>query len=302
MQPMSETDLVRHAAEVASASGLRVDPRSISFTEVGLDFRVGFATAEDGRRWVLRLPRRSDVMERAQVEARALALVGGLLPVAVPEWRVFSDDLIAYPMLPDEPGLTFDPETYEVTWHFDKASSLYPQTLGRAIAALHAIDEASERSAGLPVMLPATVRRKWQDDLDRVEAVFDVAPSLLAGLRDWVADDGFWPPFSTLIHGDLYAGHVMVDPEGRATGIIDWTEVRVADPATDLAGHVRAFGEDALPALIDAYAAAGGRTWPRMAENCVMLARASPVTYGIYALETGDAGHRQAAQAQLSAV
>ncbi|MGY6708621.1 MAG: macrolide 2'-phosphotransferase [Rhizobiaceae bacterium] len=294
--------IAQHAARAAAANGLTVDAETISFTEIGLDFRVGFATAEDGTRWVLRLPRRPDVMERARIEARALALIGPRLPVAVPEWRVFSDDLIAYPMLPGEPGLTFDPGTYEVTWHFEQTSPHYPQTLGRAIAALHAIDEASAQSAGLPVLSPTEVRCKWRDDLDRVEAGFDVAPALLSDLRDWVADDGFWPPFSTLIHGDLYAGHVMVDPEGRATGIIDWTEARVADPATDLAGHVRAFGEDALPSLIDAYAAAGGRTWPRMTEHCVMLARASPVTYGIYALETGDAGHHEAAQAQLSAV
>jgi hypothetical protein len=30
-----------------------------------------------------------------------------------------------------------------------------------------------------------------------------------------------------------------------------------------------------------------------------MLTRASAVTYGVYALETGDAAHREAAQAQL---
>jgi macrolide phosphotransferase len=294
----SDNDLKR-VADLAASHGLTVDVDTIAFNEIGLDFRVGFATAVDGTRWVLRLPRRPDVMERARIEARALELVGSRLPIAVPDWKIFAEDLIAYPMLPGEPGLTFDPATYEVTWHFDKNSPLYPGTLGPAIAALHAIEPEAAKAAGLPILSPEEVRRKWQDDLDRVEAGFEVAPALLAELRDWVADDGYWPAFSTLIHGDLYAGHVMVDPEGRATGIIDWTEARVADPAVDLAGHVRAFGEDALPALIDAYASAGGRVWPRMAGHCIKFTRASPITYGVYALETGDAGHREAAQAQL---
>ncbi|NMG38833.1 phosphotransferase [Chelativorans sp. ZYF759] len=300
---MSETTNLsnQEVAEIAAAHGIRVQADQIGFTEIGLDFRVGFATAQDGTRWVLRLPRRADVMARARIEARALALIGPQLPVAVPDWRVFAEDLIAYPMLPGEPGLTFDPETYEVTWHFDRNSPLYPRTLGAAIAALHAIEPETARAADLPVFTPAALRQKWRDDLARVAAEFDVAPGLLTELRGWVEDESYWPDVCTLIHGDLYAGHVMVETDGRATGIIDWTEARVADPAVDLAGHVRAFGEDALPALIEAYAAAGGRTWPRMAEHCVKLTRASAVTYGIYALETGDAGHRAAAQAQLGA-
>jgi macrolide phosphotransferase len=164
----------------------------------------------------------------------------------------------------------------KVTWHFDKASPLYPQTLGPAIAALHAVEAEAATAAGLPVFSPEAVRQKWRDDLERVKAEFDVEADLLTELQGWVEDDSYWPDVCTLIHGDLYAGHVMVDPDGRATGIIDWTEARVADPAVDLAGHVRAFGEEALPALIDAYAEAGGRTWQRMAEQCVMLTRATP--------------------------
>lgn len=286
-------------AELARAHGLAVDPGSISFNEIGLDFRIGFATADDGRRWVLRLPRRADVMERAGVEARALELVRARLPVQVPDWRIFGDRLIAYPMLDGVPGLTFDPNTHEVTWHFDKASPLFAQTLGAAIAALHDIEAELARESGLPVFTPDDLRRKWVGDLERVGASFEIAPDLWASLRDWVAEDGYWPDFSVLIHGDLYPGHVMVDPEGRATGIIDWTEARVGDPAVDLAGHVRAFGEDALADLVGAYVSAGGRRWPRMEEHCRKHASASAVSYAIYAMDTGDPAHRAAAQAQL---
>jgi len=287
-------------ARLAAASGLAVDPRSIRFNEAGLDFRVGFATAEDGGRWVLRLPRRPDVIDKARGESRTLHLMRSRLPVAVPDWRIFTDELIAYPMLPGEPGLTFDPKTYEVTWHFDQASPLFPQTLGSAVAALHAIDPEAAREAGMPVFSPDQVRRKWLTDLDRVRDSFDIDPGQWAAWQEWIAEDSYWPDFTVPIHGDLYAGHVMVNEAGRAVGIIDWTEARVGDPAVDLVGHIRAFGEAALATLIEAYSAAGGRTWPRLEEHCRKLNSASAVSYALFAMTTGDAGHRAAAQAQLT--
>lgn len=287
-------------ADLAAANGLMIDPQSLTFNEIGLDFRVGFATAADGVRWVLRLPRRPDVIKRARIEARMLELVRSRLPLSVPDWRIFSDALIAYPMLPGNPGLTFDPVTYEVTWYFDQASPLFPQTLGAAIAALHAIEPGLLREARLPVFSPEQVRQKWVADLDQVKGSFAVMPEQWDNWQAWIADDSYWPDFSVPIHGDLYAGHVMVDEAGRAIGIIDWTEGRVGDPAVDLVGHIRAFGEDALPALIESYSAAGGRIWPRIEEHCRKLNSASPINYALYALTTSDQGHMEAAQAQLT--
>ena len=287
-------------ADLAAASGLKIDPQSLTFNEIGLDFRVGFATAVDGTRWVLRLPRRTDVIARARKEARMLELVRSRLPLSVPDWQIFSDALIAYPMLPGNPGLTFDPATYEVTWYFDQASQLFPRTLGAAIAALHAIEADLLQEAGLPVFTPDQVRQKWLADLDQVRGRFEVMPDQWQSWQAWIADDSYWPDVTVPIHGDLYAGHVMVDEAGRATGIIDWTEGRVGDPAVDLVGHIRAFGEAALPALIEGYSSAGGRIWPQIAQHCSKLNSASPVNYALFALTTGDAGHMAAAQAQLT--
>jgi len=199
-------DDTQSVADLAAANGLAIDPHSLTFNEIGLDFRVGFATATDGTRWVLRLPRRPDVVARARLEARMLELVRAHLPLAVPDWRIFSDELIAYPMLPGNPGLTFDPATYEVTWYFDQTSSLFPQTLGAAIAALHAIEPDLLGEAGLPVFTPDQVRQKWRADLDQVNDRFEVMPDQWAGWQAWIADDSYWPDFTVPIHGDLYAG------------------------------------------------------------------------------------------------
>ena len=59
-----------------------------------------------GMAWVLRVPRRPDVLPRAENEARVLGLVKGRLPVEVPDWRIATPELIAYPRLAGPTAVT----------------------------------------------------------------------------------------------------------------------------------------------------------------------------------------------------
>ena len=64
--------------------------------ESGMDFLVGFAEeAGTGARWILRKPRRPDVLDRADNEARVLKLIQSHLSVDVPDWRIYTPELIA---------------------------------------------------------------------------------------------------------------------------------------------------------------------------------------------------------------
>lgn len=47
---MADVDQTAGAvADLAGSHGLTINPESIQFNEIGLDFRIGFATADDGR-------------------------------------------------------------------------------------------------------------------------------------------------------------------------------------------------------------------------------------------------------------
>src|SRR5262245_48479872 len=94
----------------------------IEWNDLGLDFRAAFATDEAGTAWVLRVPRRPDVLPRAENEARVLRLLKGRLPAEVPDWRIFTPELIAYPRLAGTTAVTVDPVTKEPTWNIDKES------------------------------------------------------------------------------------------------------------------------------------------------------------------------------------
>src|SRR5690606_6319005 len=122
-------------------------------------------------------------------------------------------ELIAYSLLPGLPGLTFDPASHAVSWHFDREADLYVDTLGTAIAALHAIPRAEAVAAGMADNSVADIRAKLRADLERVRETFKIPPAKWDDWQAWLAEDSYWPPASVVVHGDLYAGHVMVEPD-----------------------------------------------------------------------------------------
>lgn len=62
-----------------------------------------------------------------------------------------------------------------------------------------------------------------------------------------------------LTHNDLGIEHVLVDvDQDRVTGIIDWSDTAVTDPAVDFGRLLRDLGPKALARALDTYAAVGG--------------------------------------------
>lgn len=295
--PVPPADLDELLA-LASAHGLDLGGATLRTEEIGLDFRVAMARARDGQDWVLRIPRRPDVLDRAAVEGRLLAVVAPHLEVAVPDWRISTSELIAYPLLPGTPGLTVSADG-EVTWNVDMASTVYAASLGTAAAQLQAVDPEAAAATGIEVRSPAEVREAWGRDLSRVAGEFEIAPSLRERWDAWLVEDSYWPQHSVLTHGEIYPGHTLVEGE-RISAILDWTTAAIGDPAKDLMFHQVSAPPEAFEAMLDAYTAGGGRIWPRLAEHCTEMFSAGPIGYGIFALETGQAAHHEAAAAALN--
>jgi macrolide phosphotransferase len=285
---------------LAASAGLVLDEGPVQVNEMGLDFRVAIARDITGQDWVLRIPRRPDATARAQDEARILRLVAPRLTPAVPDWRISGPDLIAYPLLRGEPGLTLDGDGAPV-WHLDMASLSYARSLGDFLAELHGIAPDEATAAGVRTRSPAEVRQAWRRDIARVVAEFEVAPNLQDRWDAWLDEDSYWPQWSVLTHGEVYPAHTLVVDE-HVTAVLDWTTAAVDDPARDFAFHHAAAPAEAFAATLQRYTERGGRVWPRLAEHCAELISASPVAYGLFALDTGAEEHRQAAAAQLNPV
>jgi aminoglycoside phosphotransferase (APT) family kinase protein len=197
-------------------------------------------------------------------EAALLCLLGDRLSLPVPRPR-FSDPrgVLAYPLLPGRPLLGRTPPTGAAA------------QLGRTLAQLHAIDPAVVDVDGLteltgpaelhavdptPVDIPveAADPQEWLTDLTG-------PPELLRVLH---ADP---PPVATervLAHADLGAEHLLA-ADGRLTGVIDWSDAAVTDPALDFARLYRDFGPTFLDEALRAY----GRDSPAFRRRITFFAR-----------------------------
>lgn len=204
---------------------------------------------------VVRFSKESDLARRAALvsrEARLLTAVGDISPLPVPE-PVFADverGCLAYRKLPGTPLLDMPPD--QCSAHGTSIAA----TLGELLTALHAapldrlaglvdadhppsaawLSEAAHDYATVAGQLPAAYRRS-------VEAFLDAPPP----------DDEYVPAFS---HNDLGIEHVLVDPgTWTVSGILDWSDAAVVDPAHDFGLLHRDLGPAAAHAAISSYRA-----------------------------------------------
>lgn len=274
---------------LAQQHGLSLQPDSFTYNETGLDFQVIHALDTDGQPWILRLPRRPDVLPRAENERKVLQWLQGKLPVAVPDWQVYDTQLIAYTGLTGSPVANIDMEKKQYIWNLnpEQLPAAFTTSLGQAIAALHAQDAGAAAQAGLKVYQPEQVRENLKEKMLRVKKEIGVDDNLWRQWQAWLQDDGYWPLHSSLVHGDLQAAHILTDDAGHVTGFLDWTEAEVGDPATDFIAILASFGEDAMRQILQAYEQAGGQVWPRMVEHIQQRQAAYGVYIGLFVLDSG---------------
>ncbi|PRD57132.1 Mph(E)/Mph(G) family macrolide 2'-phosphotransferase [Sphingobacterium gobiense] len=283
---------------LTEAHGLTITD-DIKFNDMGIDFRVGIVLDINGQQWVLRIPRRDNMIDQIEEEKQILNLVKKHLSVEVPDWKIASHSLIAYPLLKDKPALTYDGITYEVTWNMDKDSPNYVPSLAKVLVELHHISASEVSAKNLKIKTTMDLKKEIENQLRLVKSEIGISKELEARYKTWLDNDSLWPKFTKFIHADLYAGHILTDNNNEVSGIIDWTTAHIGDPAMDFAGHLNVFGEESLKQLIEEYEKRGGQIWERIFEQTVERAAAAALAYGFFAVETKSDLHIQGAKKML---
>ncbi len=240
----------------------RVDSSSVEAIGFGFDnsaFLVGEA-------FVFRFPRRAIAVALMEREMAVLPKIAPLLPITIP-----------VPLFEGRPGDTYP-------WPF----AGYKLLSGSTASSLSLSDSECERIA---TPLGAFLQRLHSADVR--DAVGDELPGDLIGRLDHtrrlplatermaeletagILSDvepllGYMtqhPPAvcadPRVVHGDMYARHLLLDDGKRLCGVIDWGDLHLGDPALDLAIVLTMLPQRALPAFLAAYGDVGAATWER---------------------------------------
>ncbi|MEK5083495.1 macrolide 2'-phosphotransferase MphK [Bacillus sp. FSL H8-0515] len=301
MTNQNEKQLIHEIVALARNQGLAVHSENAQLNETGMDFQVVFAKDDTGMPWVLRKPRRDDVVERAASEGRTLAFLRTILTADVPDWRIHTPELIAYPMLKGTPAAGIDLEQKQYVWNMNHQppSDHFIRTLAKILAELHGVNPADAGQSGINVMSPEEVRRNTAETMDDVKNKLGVSEQLWQRWQTWINDDAYWPGFSVLIHGDLHPPHILINQNEHVTGLLDWTEAKVADPAKDFIFYQMLFGEEETARLLEYYHQAGGRIWAKIQEHISEMQAAYPLEVAKFALQTQQEEHINMALEEL---
>lgn len=190
----------------------------------------------------------------ASAEAHLLGLLASRSPLPVPQVvRVISDEVMEMERVPGTPLLRHLPLTSP-----DEARHL-AQGLGGFVAALSRCPREDVEDL-VPVEQPSL--EEYRDEAAEVSRTLH--PELTVAQRKAVASflREELPPSPArlyLAHSDLGAEHVFVAGTPRhITGVIDWSDAGIGDPALDLGLVMRDLGADGFRHALTSFVAGGG--------------------------------------------
>ena len=210
----------------------------------------------DGR-WVDRRPRRPEIEPQLRRETAVMPWLAPQLPLPVPVPAILSTEplVVRHELVPGEELTSF--------------TATQGRQLGEFLRALHSISTAEAEQLGVST-------RSLPIDRFRAEVLPHVpeGAALLARLVSL--------PEDTLVHGDIGPEHVL-GRDGVLTGVIDFGDLHIGDPAVDLAWVLNS----TPPEFADAVAETYGVT-EELRERAAVWHQLGPWDEVLYGNDIGD--------------
>ncbi|WP_164821216.1 phosphotransferase family protein [Paenibacillus koleovorans] len=200
--------------------------------------------------YVFRFPRTED-LSSLRLEQRLLPKLGEVLPVGIPQFEFASGPkekpvYVGYPILR---GKTLERSVLE---SFSDATQLrLAQGIAGFLSALHQFqdDELVQCTNRDRRACRAEWRRNWSGYYRAVEQI--VFPRLHTRERTWIMEvfhaylypEEHFEFRPCLIHGDFKNDHILVNAQGRMTGVIDFGQLKIGDPSYDYHDLYLTYGE-----------------------------------------------------------
>jgi aminoglycoside phosphotransferase (APT) family kinase protein len=224
------------------------EPETLTLLGEGWDNTVWLVD----ERWAFRFPRRAIALPGVSREIAVLVELAPQVPLPIPvptwvgepsaefPWPFYGAEAIAGEALPDA----------ELTY---EARCALGRSLGRFLRALHGATVSAElpfdpmERANMATRVPRTLEALLQ-----IDALWPMPDPV----RDALYDAQQMPPALTdrpaVLHGDLHLLHLLIH-DGALSGVIDWGDVCMGDPAIDLAACWFALPPDGRAEFFAAY-------------------------------------------------
>jgi aminoglycoside phosphotransferase (APT) family kinase protein len=194
---------------------------------------------EVNQTWLFRFPRRELALELLANEWKILALLEPefSLEIPVPQFKGipsshFKWPFAGYNLLQGQTACRA--QLSEVK----KRALALP--LARFLKKLHSFPLTAAKALGLPPDTRGKVNLKTLVPQIHAQLIQAQKQGLIENIAPWLQFlDDLPTEIATqrpqcLVHGDLYIRHLIVNASGQLTGVIDWGDIHLGDPACDL--------------------------------------------------------------------
>jgi aminoglycoside phosphotransferase (APT) family kinase protein len=220
----------------------------VELLDEGWDFRV----FESDARWLFRFPKREVGIAKLNMECKLLSGLGEWVSLPIPNYEYFSlshespsRPFAGYRKLPGVGG--------DISKLVDRDE--VARQLGVFLARLHSYPVDKAREAGVPEAGDRIGH--WRDQSCEQLQGLDGLNVDMGRLRRYLENETPVPfkGAASLVHSDLWAEHILIDSRsGRVSGIIDWGDTVIGDPAIDFACLYTRYGKSWVKNVLEHYA------------------------------------------------
>ncbi|MFE4544909.1 macrolide 2'-phosphotransferase [Arthrobacter sp. NPDC056727] len=241
-------------AAVATAAVPGLSPTAVSSApDDPADFDSALLLDAEGKRWRVRSPRHAEASTRLETEFLVLRAFAPAIRAELP----FLMPTVAGTVRQQNLTTFVYSHLHGATRTVEELTS-GPQELakeiGTALAAIHDLPRTLVSNADLPSYTPNEFRQRRLNELD-MAATTGKIPALL--LRRWehaMEDVSLWRFNPCVVHGDLHEDNLLVEDD-RVTAVTGWTDLRIGDPADDLAWLVASNEHEFVESVVKHYTA-----------------------------------------------
>lgn len=228
-------------------------------------FDAALLTAKSGEHFVVRMANSPTAGTELEAEIRALKCFSSLVRLNLP-FQI--GQLIGDTQDADgQRALVFDfvyGNSIELS-RVDPISEL-TASIAYAIASIHKLPNELVQSSGFPELDPQSNLKYRVMELDRAAQTGKVPPILLQRWETALEDSSMFRYQPTVVHGAIN-GHSVLELDGKVSGVLHWSGLRISDPAEDLSwvlgGSSTELAKNLIARYFEARPAADVNLWSR---------------------------------------